>query len=295
MNDGDPRRNAEAFRRFFEVAFNECRLDVVDEIVDPEVVNHSRLANLEVGPGGMKELMLTERRAIPDFSVTVEETIAEGDKVACVLTATGTQVGELFGFPPTGRPFRIEEIEIGRFAGGRLVELWSVQDTRPMVREMLGVNDAPKVIVPRPDPIGDSTQTADDSRAVFRRLYEDAATAGDLEVVDEVIDPDVFHHAPCPGQAAGAKGIKDTLRLQRQAFGDFAIIAHDVIAEADMVVGRFTVSGTHEGEFQGIAPTGRRVQFDEMLMARVRRGKIVELRDVVDALSLMTQSGAVPG
>jgi predicted ester cyclase len=74
---------------------------------------------------------------------------------------------------------------------------------------------------------------------------------GNLEVIDEVFDPDVILHSPFPGLPAGAAGLKEGVALLRQVFPNFRLAEDDLIAEEHKVVARCTASGTHEGEFMG--------------------------------------------
>jgi predicted ester cyclase len=128
---------------------------------------------------------------------------------------------------------------------------------------------------------------------LFRRYCEDALTAGDLDLLDELIAPDVIHHAAMPGQSPGLPGLKEVARILRAGFPDFTIKLQDMLAKDDRVAARMTVSGTHRGDLGDIAPTGRRVEFDEIAMARFHGGKLVELWSVPDRLALLSQLGVI--
>lgn len=130
------------------------------------------------------------------------------------------------------------------------------------------------------------TMPQTENRATFRRLYEEAFGKGALDVVDAVVDPALRY--------GGAEGMKRAVTSLRGAFPDLTLTAEDVIADGDRVVGRFTVTGTHEGEYMGIAGTGRAFEIDGVMIVRFRNGRIIELRSVVDKLSLMQQLGAIP-
>jgi predicted ester cyclase len=83
-------------------------------------------------------------------------------------------------------------------------------------------------------------------------------------------------------------------RLHR-AFPDLHIAVEDMIAEGDKVVARNVVTGTHQGEYMGLAPTGKRITYDEIFICRLAGGRIAETWGVVDVLSQMRQLGAIPG
>ncbi len=105
-----------------------------------------------------------------------------------------------------------------------------------------------------------STAQDTSNKATFRRLY-DAVNTGDTEVIlktiDEVVEPNVLFHAPVPIDATGAQALKQVWPVLLRAFPDLHVTVEDVIAEGDKVVARDTVTGTHQGEYMGLPPTGR--------------------------------------
>ena len=136
--------------------------------------------------------------------------------------------------------------------------------------------------------------STEENKAIVRRLYEEAITQKKLEVLDEIMSPDIVDHAPFPDQAPGLEGFKGVFALVLSAFPDYQSTVEDQIAEGDQVVTRFTSGGTHQGEFLGIAPTGNRVRVTGIDIDRVVEGKIVEHWSEADVLGMMTQLGAIP-
>jgi predicted ester cyclase len=125
--------------------------------------------------------------------------------------------------------------------------------------------------------------TADDNKRLVRRLVGEAVGEHDLEVLDEI--------------AAGpfADAARRWVAPFRGAFPDFTMEIVDLIAEGDKVVGHFTCSGTHEGEWLGVPPTGRRFEgVDEVYIFEVRDGKLVSALGVEDNLSRLHQLGIFP-
>jgi predicted ester cyclase len=104
----------------------------------------------------------------------------------------------------------------------------------------------------------------------------------------------VVSHSPFPGQKPGAEGLKQAIASFREAFPDLQATAEDLIAEEDKVVGRFTVTGTQRGEFMDIAPTGKKITYDEIVIVRFKDGKIIEHWAVADALAMLQQLGVIP-
>lgn len=135
---------------------------------------------------------------------------------------------------------------------------------------------------------------SEESKAVVQRLGEEAFNGGNLEVADELVASDVVDHDPAPGQAPGREGIKQFVATLRAAFPDLRMAVENVVAEGDMVAFSYTISGTHQGEWMGVPPTGRRVEVKAMEMVRIVDGKMVDRWGNTDELGLLQQIGAAP-
>jgi predicted ester cyclase len=124
--------------------------------------------------------------------------------------------------------------------------------------------------------------------AAFSRLH-DATNSGDIELIaraiDELVAPDAVIDTPLP--------LKEVWTRLLPAFPDLHITVEDLIAKDDTIVCRQTVTATHQGEYMGLAPTGRPVAYDEMFILRFADGRIVEIRGVVDVFAQMRQLGAI--
>jgi predicted ester cyclase len=132
------------------------------------------------------------------------------------------------------------------------------------------------------------------NKATFKR-FDDAANTGDMELIsktiDELVDPDVLINQPLPVAATGAQALKELWAMLLRAFPDLHITVEDLLAEGDKVVIRNTVTGTHQGEYMGLAPTGKSVTYKEMFILRFANDRIAETWGVVDVLSQMKQLG----
>ena len=134
-----------------------------------------------------------------------------------------------------------------------------------------------------------------DIKAAQRRFVEEFQTKNDVSVAEEMLADDFVDHTPF-GPIPGTKeGVIQLFAMLRQAFPDLRAEIHDLLADGDRVVTRKTFHGTHQGEFLGIPPTNKSAAWDIIDIVTYRDGKIAEHWNVVDALSLMQQLGAVPG
>jgi len=142
-----------------------------------------------------------------------------------------------------------------------------------------------------------STDGATTNTARLKRFHS-AANSGDLgtisKAIDEFVAPDVLFHAPVPMGATGAEALKRVWEVLLRAFPDIHVAVEETIVEGDKVVSRNTVTGTHRGEYQGLAPTGKTVTYNEIFIFRFADGRIVEIRGVVDVLAQLRQLGAFP-
>ncbi|HZI91868.1 MAG TPA: ester cyclase [Thermoleophilaceae bacterium] len=129
-------QNKDAARRWFD-AWNTGELDLLDEIVAPDAVDHDRYnPNASGGLEGAKRTVAMYREAFPDIAFTVDDVIAEGDKVVVRWTATGTHQGEIMGIPATGNKSTVSGIGIDRFEDGKIVEAWNAWDTLGMMQNI---------------------------------------------------------------------------------------------------------------------------------------------------------------
>jgi steroid delta-isomerase-like uncharacterized protein len=135
------------------------------------------------------------------------------------------------------------------------------------------------------------------NKALFQRFH-DAANTGDFEflakTIDELVDRDAVVRTPLPIDATGAEALKQVWAMLLRTYPDIHLTVEDVIAEDDKVVGRTTVTGTHQGEFMGVAPTGKSVTYNEIFIFRFANGRVVETWGVVDVYAQMKQIGVIP-
>jgi predicted ester cyclase len=135
------------------------------------------------------------------------------------------------------------------------------------------------------------------NKATFKRFHA-AVNTGDAalisKTIDEVVEPEVLIRTPLPVDATGAQALKDVFGKLHHAFPDLHVTVQDLIAEGDKVVSRNSVSGTHQGEYMGLAPTGRSVTYNEIMIVRFANGRIAETWGVVDVFSQMKQLGRLP-
>jgi steroid delta-isomerase-like uncharacterized protein len=138
-------------------------------------------------------------------------------------------------------------------------------------------------------------QMSEHNKAIVRRLFAELWNTGNLSMADQIFAPTYEHHDPStPDFGRGPDSEKKRASLYRNAFPDMHLTIEDVIAEGETVMTRWSCQGTHKGDLNGIAPTGKRFTITGVTIARVSAGKIVEGFVNWDALGLMQQLGVVP-
>jgi predicted ester cyclase len=123
--------NESIYRRIIEEGFNQGKLEIADELIATGAVEHQR--GSADGPEGLKRTIKVLRSAFPDFTITISEIAAVGDKVWAMQKGGGTNLGSFAGHPPTGRQAFIDVIDVCRFENGKMVEHWGVPDQLGMM------------------------------------------------------------------------------------------------------------------------------------------------------------------
>ena len=127
--------NKALMRRFWEGVFNQKNLEVIDEVCTADMAYHGPTGPIQ-GREAFKQFIAMYLNAFPDFHITIEDMVAEGDRVAVRQTTTATHQGELMGIPPTGKRISISGIHITRVVEGKGVEDWGSDDMLGLLQQL---------------------------------------------------------------------------------------------------------------------------------------------------------------
>jgi steroid delta-isomerase-like uncharacterized protein len=130
--------NRELIRRYFAL-WNDpdlSKLDELDDILAPDIVDHAAGPTEPKGVAGLRATFTRWRTAFPDFVASIDDQIAEGDKVVTRWTLRGTHLGEYAGLAPSGRPVVLPAVSIDRIANGRITDEWYFADHLELLRQM---------------------------------------------------------------------------------------------------------------------------------------------------------------
>lgn len=136
--------------------------------------------------------------------------------------------------------------------------------------------------------------TADDPWALVSRIADDIWNRGDLDVCNEVMAPDARYHGPhMPAGLGNRETWRSAIAMYRGAFPDSHVTYEDLRVCGDIVVGRWSATGTQTGPLPGLEPTGKPISLGGITIYRIADGKIVEAWEQLDMLGMWQQLGVV--
>jgi steroid delta-isomerase-like uncharacterized protein len=278
--------------RYYREIHNDGNYDVIDELMAPDflftIPTHPEPFH---GPEGFKTLVHNLHSAFPDVHFTVEHLLADGDTVVGHWTAAGTHSGTplrtvLGDIPASNRPFVIDGMTWFRMRDGKIVEALANEDTVGLLTQ-LGVLPSDGGPPPAQDP--------EQSKTLVRRYFGELMSQGNLELIDELFaDNCAFRIPTLPEAVRGREGMRQFVTGLRTGFPDIKFEIERIAAEGDKAAARWTITGTHEGEFLGIPPSGNRVHDQGVDIFRIANGRIVEIYVNENDLGLLQQLGAIP-
>lgn len=137
--------------------------------------------------------------------------------------------------------------------------------------------------------------SAEANKVIIRRYFEEGWNTGNPDVASEAFSEDYVNHNPgIPGMPPGRQGIRVLVGAFRSVFPDLTYTIEGQVAEGDLVVTRWKMRGTQQGEFQGLSASGKQVSVSGIQIDRLQDGKIVEHWRETDILGMLQQLGAIP-
>jgi predicted ester cyclase len=291
--------NAALLRRYWPEANANGLLCVVDGYHHADVVSHppasvcaEPLRGLDAYKAFVEAHFYT---AFPDLKTTIENLVADGDMVGLRVTASGTNTGPIMGAPATGRPVVFSGMELFRVRSGRIAEQWGEFDG-PSILQQLGLMPGAAAPSPGQDPAAPEPpdfarpEASSAGRAAnvasIRRFYE-LFNQHDLSTVEQICTPGVLVH-----HGAMAQDLASAVAFAEQFFTAFPDAHNEIeliVADDATVLTRGVFTGTQQGAFLHLAPTGRQVTMSWMCFNRMEAGRIAERWVEQDTLRLLQQ------
>lgn len=127
-----------------------------------------------------------------------------------------------------------------------------------------------------------------------QEAFGEAVNTGNLDAFDDLVAAGSVDHDPAPGQATGPEGYKTMFSELRTAFPDLNVAVENLLADGDQVAFAYTLSGTHQGPFEGHAATGKSFKVRGMQISKFADGKLTDRWGSTDQLGILTQLGITP-
>jgi predicted ester cyclase len=270
-------------------ATNIMDLDTFDGYVAEDYVEHEPIPGQKPGRKGLKEAYKIFAAPFSDAVFVFVDLFCEGDLVFGRGEISGTNDGEFFGIPPTNKKVSWTGTRLFRMKDNKVTDGWFNADVAGMLGQM-GVVPGWTPPPPSPPMPTGAPATREACKTIMRTLIDEIWAKGEVDLADDLFHP----QAICPSASTlpvGPEGTKQIVQMVRTAFPDYWVNIDLIAAEDDRVGARITQGGTHNGEFFGIPPTGKEVQWTEMAILRIGDGKILATWFDSDIAGLMQQLG----
>jgi len=290
-------KNKVICRWLIEAVWNAGDLGLIQEFMTADSIFHGDgLLGELPGVEGYTTFAVSTHTAFPDVDFTIEDTVAENDLVAIRVTETGTHTGPLRTIPATGASITSRAMIIYRFVDGMIQEGWIQTDALGMLTQIgiLPPMGPPVFGWGTPSDAAGDQGTLDENKLIASRDPDEIWNQSDFAVIDEIIAEAYLGHYDMGTTIEGREAYMQYVPRTLTAFPDFHITVEELFAEGDLVVFRSTASGTHLGPLGQIPSTGKAWSVGGIVIRRMADGKIVELWQLNDMLSLLTQIGLVP-
>ncbi len=301
--------NQAIYRRFVDDIINDGRYELIPELFDAGYTDHSAPPGAPGGFAGVEAVFRMFRGGFPDVHFTIQTMLSEGDKVATRVTGSGTHGGAFMGIPPSGKQATWASHGIFRVRDGRIVEHWGQPDILALLAQIGGIPASAGIgppldtshlrtrpDIPPPDPHDPALLEA--HRQAVGWVHDTAFSAGDVSLAARYVAADYVDHPPArPYNVAlsGPASLTETVAAFRVAFPDLVTRCEDMVADGNRVAARAMWTGTHRGDFFGIAPTGKTFAVEGISFFRFDGDQFVEGFGTWDAVAFMQQLGMMPG
>ena len=250
------------------------------------------------GPETYKEHVAFYVTAFPnEDGVTVDDMVAQGDRVAVRWTWEVTHEGAVMNIPPTGNRLTLTGITIHRFADSRVTENWHQYDAMGFFQQLGAVPPMGREDFTWGQPLETGEDGSGDPRAnlaVYRREAEELWNQKQLDVVDEIFSADFVNHDPAWPGVTDRDTFKGWATAWLSRAPDMEIVLDDIITQGDKVACRWTSRWTDVAGMEGVEPTGKEIVVTGMDICRFADGRIVERWWAKDILGAMQQMGVIP-
>jgi predicted ester cyclase len=273
-------QNKAIVREFFAAVDNQDFGKLNELLSDDFVLKSPVLAQTWTKEDVFKDIV-KYYTAFPDWKHSIEELVAEGDKVTVQVLQRGTHTASYEGIEPTGTEVTKPGVHIISLTDCRIREWWGLEEELGF---MLQLGMELKRIPHSPegkdhaDPVvrQEKGMSVEEKNKAIIKKYADEQGKGNLDFIHEIVDPDFVYHYPNGQDLKGLDNLKAAITEYQIGFPDGK---HEIVcqlAEADLVATSYIMTGTHTGDYMGIPPTKKQFKLTVIDICRLKDGKIVE-------------------
>jgi steroid delta-isomerase-like uncharacterized protein len=281
----------EVILKYFTEVVIPRRLEQLEQYINQDVIEHSAPLTDMHPIEAARAFLRLNFDSFPWLWYDVYHLLVDGDCVILLAYIEGEFSGKpLLGAPPTGKRFRIPNIEVICIPELKFAEHWGGIDLIGLAEQiglpMFGMN-GPEA-------------AAGDAREAAQRLaeqYIEGMNRGDIEMTMDVFADSFIDHQVAPGGASLGNTKADVQRaheMLKMSFPDVKFTLEDLLVDGDSVVMRVSGEGTHQGAFFGIPPTGKYIRWTGVRLLRFEDGKFVEGTSELDQVGILQQMGILP-
>jgi steroid delta-isomerase-like uncharacterized protein len=256
--------------KFLDEVWTKGNLAYIDEAMDPEFVRfgHTDEGNT-VGIPAFKEKVRQIRASFTDYNITLVDMMGVGDKATFTWRLRGNYVGPDKKLSP-GRAVDIMGKTVWLMRGDKVVKEVVEIDPEEYYRQI-------QMAVP---------YSGVENRALMLSYLYEVMSRGNVSALDELVSATHVLHDANNVTVTGVEKLREHVLAMRTAFPDLSIRIHEIVSDGNMVTARWTVTGTHRGDWNGIPATGTRVEASGLSFAYVKNGQIQETWSVWDTMKL---------
>lgn len=292
--------NQAIVQRFFEI-IEDGDLEALDEVLAPGIVQHALDVPDGQGIADVQANLSAVLEAFPDLRFDIEQWLVDDEYVAARTIQHGTHLGDYAGIPTTEAEVTWTAIETFRIECGLISEEWGEFEEISILRQIgylpqqassgSATPDAPTT---PPSAVASATvecpdTSEEENETLIRRWYDEVYTQGNLDNLDEILAPDLIQHRVPNRVTIGANAREETLRGWLNAFPDLQTTPELILTDGDLVLAHWIGTGTHEGAWGSIAPTGSTVRWTAVNIYRIECGRIAEEWAESDGLAFYQQ------
>ncbi|MBL8131651.1 MAG: ester cyclase [Anaerolineae bacterium] len=276
--------------KYFTEVIIPRKLELVDGYIHPDVIEHSAPVMNMPAAEAAKAFLRLNFESFPWLWYDIHHLLVDGDTLVLIGYIEGEFTGKpLLGTPPTGKKFRIPNIEAITVPEVQFIEHWGGID-------MIGLAEQLGLPFFGMDKQGAAPDHSEEARRLAEK-YIDRMNAGDVDGTMEVFADSFVDHQVVPGGATLGSTKADVRQahvMLKDAFPDVQFALEDLLVEDDSVVMRVSGEGTHQGPFFGIPATGKHIRWTGVRVLRLKDGLFVEGTSELDQVGILQQMGILP-